>query len=69
MFIVPLAPTLPTLLIVTPMAPGAFQESDVDCPLFIVFWPMLMVGGILSLTAIVIVDDAGLPDLPFAVNL
>jgi hypothetical protein len=66
---VPLMPTLPTSLIVTWLAPGAFQESDVDCPLFIVSWPMLMVGDILGLTAIVIVDDTGLPDLPFVVNV
>ena len=65
----PLVPKLPASLIDTRTAPGAFQESDVDCPLFIVAWPTLMVGGILGITVMVAVDEAGFPDLPFAVSV
>jgi D-ribose pyranose/furanose isomerase RbsD len=34
-----------------------------------VVWPMLIEGDILGVTDIVVVDDAGLPDPPFAVKV
>ena len=62
-------PALPISVMNTRIAPGAFQDRDADCPLCIVAWPMLMVGGILGITVMVAVDDTELPDLPFAVSV
>ena len=67
--VVPLMPTLPTSVISTRIAPGAFQERDVDCPFFIVGWLILMVGDTLGLTVMVAVDDTELPDLLFATSV
>jgi len=51
------------------IAPGAFHERDVSCPFWIVVWPMLITGGILGMTVMVAVDDAELPDFPFATSV
>lgn len=58
--------TFPISVIDAWIAPGAFQDSKVDWLLCIVVWLMLISGGILGITVMVTVDDAVLPDLPFA---
>ena len=67
--ILPLMPASVTSLMDTWTAPRAFQEIDVNFPLFIVVWLMLIVGSILGMTVIVAVDDAELPDCPFATSV
>jgi len=67
--VVPLVLALPISEIQTITAPGAFQERDAVCPLCILDWVTLMLGGTLGITVTVVVDDAELPDLAFATSV